>query len=159
MSADLQIDENSRFQNGFWAVQRLAWFLFGMLLVGAVLGLTGNGGVYSHRTADFDDFSVNFPAVARRRADNMVQITLSSAMNEATLHFDSAFLQAFSVQTMTPQPVASVATSTGVTYRVKLEGPGPKTLRISVSPEDAGRAIYTISVDGQAAQLASLILP
>lgn len=159
MSADLQINENTRFQNGFWAAQRLAWFLFGMLLVGAVLGLTGGGGVYSHGTANFDDFSVNFPAVARRGADDMVQITLSSAMNEATLHFDSAFLQAFSVQTMTPQPVASVATSTGVTYHFELDGPGPKTLRIAVSPDDAGRAIYAISVDGHAAQLASLILP
>lgn len=51
----LQLQEERRIQRVFWTVQRVSWFLFGVVCLVALLGFTGSGGVFQKQTVYFAD--------------------------------------------------------------------------------------------------------
>ncbi len=158
-SHDAQINENHRFQAWFWAVQRVAWVGFGVLVVAALLGFTGGGGRYAQGQFADEFMTLTYPAVTRRRAEAVLNIAITGARPQTIVQFDAAFQDAFSVVTMVPPASSAVATQTGITYSFDLSGPGPKLLRLDLSGNMVGIANYTLHVDGRMVALSSLILP
>ena len=158
-SEQAQINENHRFQAWFWAVQRVAWVGFGLLVVAALLGFTGGGGYYSQGQIADEFMTMTFPAVTRRRAEAVLNITINGYQPQTIVQFDAAFQHAFSMVSMTPPASTAVATQTGTSYSFDLSGPGPKLLRLGLSGTVVGISNYTVVVDGREVALSSLILP
>jgi hypothetical protein len=154
-----QINENHRFQAWFWAVQRVAWVGFGVLVVAALLGFTGGGGRYAQGHIADEFMTLTYPAVTRRRAEAVLDIVITGTQPQTFVQFDAGFQDAFSVISMVPPASSAVATQTGTTYSFDLSWPGPKLLRLGLSGRVVGIADYTVVVDGRAVALSSLILP
>lgn len=158
-SEPVQINENRGFQAWFWAGQRVAWVGFGGLVVAALLGFTGGGGHFAQGQITQEFVTLTFPAVTRRRAEAVLDITVNGSQSQTIVQFDAAFQHAFRLVSMTPPASTAVATQTGTTYSFELSGPGPKLLRLGLSGNMVGIANYTVVVDGHMVALSSLILP
>ncbi len=154
-----QINDDLKFQSWFWAAQRVAWMLLGVLIGAALLGFTGGSGRYAQGVVGDGFYSISYPAITRRQTESMFEITIDSAGPEAMLQFDSNFQRTFTILSMSPPAVDGFATTSGVSYRFALAGRGPKTVRIAVTAKVSGTVDYSIVVHGRTASLSSVVLP
>src|SRR5690606_25597894 len=61
----LQIDERRHFQEIFWTVERFAWIIFALILLLALLGLTGSGGYFAKTTQTLDAGTAEYARFSR----------------------------------------------------------------------------------------------
>ena len=76
--AGLEVNDAPRFQHGFWIAERVSWLFFFLLLIVAVLGFTGMGGVFAAASVRSAAAEVEFPRVARWEASDEVRISLEA---------------------------------------------------------------------------------
>lgn len=153
------IGENRPFQNRFWFAQRVAWVLLAALLVASLLGLTGGTGPLAHRTITDSAVSIDYPAILRRHAPSAFTLTLAQPLSDTLVHVDRDFLRVFSITAMTPPPLSSYATSSGVAYHFAFQGTGPARLRLDVVAARPAHSDYRIVTNGRMALLTSTVLP
>ncbi|MBL0968407.1 MAG: hypothetical protein IBJ02_04785 [Brevundimonas sp.] len=77
MSADLELGEDTGFQRRFWRIQRIAWAGFALVIVAALLGLTGAGGPLSRSVVRTPDGLIDSPRISRWSAAEELRFELS----------------------------------------------------------------------------------
>jgi hypothetical protein len=104
----LEIDEDVAFQRREWFWQRIGMALLSLLVVGALLGLTGSGGPLSHGEAGDPDGAVRveYERVVRRGARATVKLRLRSSAPGAIQFWVSApYFEHVKIDTVVPHPV------------------------------------------------------
>lgn len=160
----LQIDEAPRFQNRFWMVQRFAWVGFCLFILAALIGLTGNGGPFSRAHRAAPGLQVDYPPIARWRAESEVRIRVVPGGPETLVRVDAAFREAFDIISVSPDPATSVPVADGMRWSFGTDaegGGGPAAeIRLTVEPRRPGPVRYVIeSPPGTALRLSTLVLP
>jgi hypothetical protein len=146
-----QIAEDRSFQERFWAVERVAWIGFVLLIVVAVSGLLGSGGPLSRGEAASGDSRIDYPAQARWEAGEELNIRLGGEPGERTLALSETFADAFEIEDIQPPPTRVESGANGQSLIFLATGPEPIEVRVAMTPRNPGLARYTITPAGQAA--------
>ncbi|WP_184379428.1 protein-L-isoaspartate(D-aspartate) O-methyltransferase [Rhizobium sp. BK619] len=135
--------DHTEFQQRFWAVQRLSWIMFTLLLATCLLGLLGRGGPFSRQTLMLSDGSVDFPVISRWNAPEDMTVNFLASSEDRVFTIDAAFLQTFSVQSIDPPQKATFAREGRIGYVFPADPAEPTQIvfRLQTQQPGARRAI------------------
>lgn len=154
----LQLEDDRRFQERFWTVERWVWIGFGLLVLAALAGLTGSGGPVSHARVAMAGGTVEYPRIARWQASEDITIKFAAAEGPRTVILGSSFAEQFQIESVQPRPVRSEAVQEGqrLTFDVANGAPGSVTLHIR--PSDPGYVDFEMALDGRASSSLSIVV-
>lgn len=159
MTPSPELGEDRRFQDRFWRAQRIAWWVFGLIIVAALAGMTGSGGPLSRVETRTADGRIDSPRVSRWSAADEVRFELSGR-GERTIDLSRGFAAHFQVHDIQPAPARVIGSAEGQTLLFETHGEGAVDVVIHVTPENPGIAQFTASLNGGTPQVVtSLILP
>ncbi len=130
----LEFRSNRKFQERYWRIERIGWVCMALLLIAALAGLTGAGGPLSRGHVQAGDARMDYPRISRwAMADEMTVTFENSRAGEVEFLLPEGFLKVYSIEAITPQPVAMKAVAHGQLFRVALGGgTGRKTVKLSL---------------------------
>jgi hypothetical protein len=103
----LEIDEDLEFQRKEWKVQRIGIALLSLFVLGALLGLTGVGGLLSTGEAgDLDSpVHVEYERIVRRGARARLTVQLrNNAAGDVQFWIATPYFQDVTIEAIAPQP-------------------------------------------------------
>ena len=136
---DLQIGEDVDFLRRAWRVQRVGWALLVLILLAALLGLTGTGPL-SQATAGSEGgpVRVEYERFVRANAVTDLRVRLGPGVpreGRARLWFDRQYLHKVEVTGVVPEPESVEVSPDRVTYVfLAAEGGGPVELAFDLKP-------------------------
>lgn len=147
------VDDGLAFQRREWRVQRVAWLLAALLFALALLGLFGSGPLSWASTGTPDGLvHVQYERFARQLGPTEVEVSIApEAMRrgQARLRISQEFLDAVTVQSVTPQPSTVVGGSDTLIYVFDVEGAAaPLRIGFSLQTEQTGLQQAEIGIDG-----------
>lgn len=159
------IREDMAFQRATWRMERIGWVLLAVLVLAALAGAAG--GPLVAATARGEGVEVDHHRVERHGAANRLVIRAAQAGPDLTLRIDRAFLDAFTLDVVTPSPQSTSAHAEGIdmTFAASTAaGPaataGPATIHVDILPRALGPVTSRIGLAGrQPAALSQFILP
>ena len=143
------LDENLQQLRREWRMQRIAWPLLYLLLLGCVLGLFGQGPLSRTQAASADGrLHVDFDRFLRRQSDDRLVFTLKPVGSGARLQLDPQWAGRFDIEQVFPEPEHRVATADAVTL-VFATAPGTTvTVRMRLRTDEIGRLAGWAALDG-----------
>jgi hypothetical protein len=124
---------DSAFQEWFWTAQRFAWALLVLVIVAALAGTTGRGGVLSKATAVAGSARIEYPAVARWQTADGLRVTIAGTAPQSEILLPASFLDRFEIETVTPQPAKVTAGREGARYAFDLDPSArPASVRFAI---------------------------
>lgn len=154
----LQIAENRTFQDRFWRAQRIAWAGFALILLLALLGVTGSGGPYSRLKIAFEDGSVEIPRFSRWQASDHLSALLPPGDGNRRLTIGSEFLRTFQVEDIEPQPLFAEVGGDATVYHFRSNTERPFMAMMHFRSHSPGIVTYSVSVNGKPAQTVRTIV-
>jgi hypothetical protein len=151
----LQVDEKRDFQERFWNLERVAWVGFAIVIVAALAGFTGGGGVFARQTVTVSGLAFDYPLVARRQAAETFKISLNQPA--PTLVLSAAFSEAFQLERVQPRATAERAESDGLA--IGFEGEPGGTVLLHARPQGPGLVSFAVTVGGETETVRLLVLP
>lgn len=145
----LQIEEHRTFQEFFWKVERAAWIAFGLMLLAAVLGVTGSRGWLQRQTVTFAGGAVDVPRFSRWEASETLNASFAGGENERRLTLSPEFFKSFQVEDMDPPPVSAEAGDEGLVYRFRSASRQPLVLTLHLRAQTPGVVSYRASIDDE----------
>ena len=147
--SDLEISQDLNSQRRNWAVQRFAWVILAALILAAILGLFGSGPLSRGMAGRQDDpLRVEYRRFWRLQSPMSLRLHFGpgAARNgQVRVWLSRSYLEAVSVQHITPQPQSVEAGPEHFTYIFTLSQPDrPTAVTFHIEPEIPG------SVPGQA---------
>ena len=74
--ASIELDTDLAFQERFWTAQRVSWLVFGAIIVAALAGLSGRGGVFAHAVISNETASLEYSRFMRWEASDRMTLVL-----------------------------------------------------------------------------------
>ena len=140
------------FQRATWVTERIGWGLVVILMLLALAGLFSMGPLSSVEKSDESGaLTARYQYFHRSGAKDVMELTLVPLDGSgAQLRFDSAFLRAFTIERVQPEPREWRGEADGAAL-VFLPTEGRSfTVQISLLPEGMGSVRGRISLDRQA---------
>ena len=158
----IELNDDPRFQERLWTVERVAWVLLAALILAALLGFTGSGGPFGRSSAASGPGEIDYPLVARWAAPERIEVT-ALAGEPLTVSVDRAFLELFQIEGVVPEPTRSAAGPAGITYAFETAPGvgGTATVTLAVKPlrPSLGARVGVAVGDGVPARLGVVVLP
>lgn len=154
----LQIDEHRGFQEKFWKAERIAWICFGVVILLALLGVTGSGGLQARMKLAFDDGFVEVPRFSRWETSDSLTALLPPGTEGHSLSVGSDFFRTFQVEDIDPPPRSSEGSSDAIVYHFQADAGQPLALTMHLRSQNPGIVKYQVSVNGGPAQTARTIV-
>lgn len=156
----LELREHRNFQEKYWTVQRWAWVGYGIVIVAALMGFAGKGGMFARIQIQAGSHEIDYPRVARWQTEETVSIAFApSNETERRVLLSPQLGRAVAIAGAQPRPSRSTATAAGEEI-IFLVRPGePGTARISIKPDTPGIVRGTVSIDGAPASVVLIIVP
>lgn len=152
-SRELEINQDLEFQRRMWKAERIGWSAMAMLLVGALLGLFGNGPL-SWTTASDESLMVEYQRFGRHQAPLQLRVHLQADLVKDDMlffQFDRAFLADVQLTRITPKPVAEQPISDGIRFVWSSSAKdGSMLVTVSYQPEHIGLLTPRLSVSNAA---------
>jgi hypothetical protein len=156
----LQLEEHRHFQERFWTAQRVAWVVFGLFLLAALLGFTGAGGPFSRTTATVAGGIVDYPIISRWQAADEMVVRFAPGPEERRLRLSTTFADALQIEGIQPEPERSLAGPEGAELTFATQPGAAAEVTIHVSPLGPGYFSFDVGIDdGAPATLGTLVLP
>lgn len=130
------------YQHREWVVQRIGWVIIALVIVAALLGLTGSVGPFAaaHKVATDGSIEISYTQLERHHApaDLVIEVGPGFAeANEVRLWLGADYAHSLGVQSIVPEPDSVELAPERVTYVFTVvEGEGP--LEITFSYEHDG---------------------
>lgn len=140
------VTEHRDFQRRVWIVQRIAWFVFGLILASCLFGALGKGGYLSRALVETPQGTVDYPAISRWNAPDEIHIRFGPGDADCVFTVDARFLKGFFVEGIDPPP-KTVTSKAGlihyqfpgdpgmpidVTFRLHTQSPGFHRIRLGI---------------------------
>ncbi|MBB4252132.1 protein-L-isoaspartate(D-aspartate) O-methyltransferase [Rhizobium sp. BK008] len=151
--------DHSEFQRRFWAIQRISWIVFTLILVTCLLGLLGRGGPLSRQTLLLPDGSVDFPVISRWNAPEYMTVNFTPSSDDRIFTIDAAFLQTFSIEGVDPPQKATFARAGRIGYVFPADPAGPTQIVFRLQTQLPGPLRATIGMGGEIRSQSTFIFP
>ena len=151
--------DTTDFQKRFWAVQRVSWIIFTLLLVACLLGLLGRGGAFSRQTLVLPEGSVDFPAISRWNAPEHMILNFGPSSEDRVFTVDAEFLQTFSIEGIDPPQKTTFARDGRIGYVFPADPAGPAQIVFRLQTELAGPRRATIGIGADTRTQSTFIFP
>lgn len=151
--------DSTEFQQRFWAIQRISWIVFALLLMACLLGLLGRGGPFSRQTLILPGGSVDFPTISRWNAPEHMVVNFGPSSEDRIFTIDAAFLQTFSIQSVDPPQKATFARDGRIGYIFPADLAGPTQIVFRLQTELAGPRRATIGIGADTRAQSTFIFP
>lgn len=155
----LQIDERRHFQEIFWTVERFAWIIFALVLLLALLGLTGSGGFFAKATETLDTGTAEYARFSRWEASDEIRFTFNGGAGMHRLAVEPVFFDYFQMEGVQPAPQRAFFNQDGLVMEFAAEQGAPVDAVLYYRPLKPGYLSYRVVLDGTDANLATIVLP
>jgi hypothetical protein len=160
----LQVDDDIDQHRRIWAFERAGWIVLLLLLVAAALGLFGPGILGSaHPTAPNGALSVEHLRFARARSPQRLQVALEPddrGDGRFELWLDSAWLDAVTLEHITPQPDRVRAGAERTTLEFAWDrAPGRVPIVLEIEAQQFGRLRARIGSGAEAVEVSQFVHP
>ncbi|HVE89755.1 MAG TPA: hypothetical protein VNA44_08635 [Burkholderiaceae bacterium] len=153
MTNSLQIEDHQDFQRRQWRAERIGWLAMALLIVAAVAGLLGGGGVLADASSASADgrSRVEYQRFARKGSTTTLEIIAASGERELRIRIDERYLSAMSLRSITPPPLATVLSERSYTFSFN-RAPGAIDTRVKLhlEPDSAGSLEGAVAIDDAA---------
>jgi len=172
-ASGLQIEEDLRHQRSEWLAERAAWGLIALVILAAVAGLFGGGGV-SHVVARTDWGSIEYERFARRGAPVtlIVRVAAGAAVDPGSrspprpttrhlrLRIARHYLSRVDIDSVTPTPDRALLGGDWLTFTFLTVSPGPFEIAVDVKPTTIGVSRGRLAIgDDRALEYWQLVYP
>ena len=161
--AGLEVNEHLAFQEHQWRWERIGWGIFAIILIGALLGLFGNGPLSaSTASTDDDTLTVAWERIVRRQGLAELQLTIDPGaiqQGEVTIWLDPT--TASQVQRVNPEPAEVVVSSDRLSWTFAADpAAGPVTIMLELTPTEMGWQTVSLGIEqGAALDIRQIVLP
>jgi hypothetical protein len=158
----IQIAEHRRSQERFWTVERVAWICFGLIVIAALLGAFGSGGLLATKITETRAAVIEHPRIGRWEGTDEMTIRFKPdpSRQAFSLRLSPSFAESFQVEDVQPLPARSTIGSDGQTLFFDVPNHSGGAIKLHLRAQSAGSASFEISVnDGQPETLTSFIFP
>lgn len=155
----LQLDEPRARQRRYWRLQRIGWCGFGAIMLLAVLGATGSGGVLSRQTIQFAEARAELPRVSRWEGSDDLSVTFFNPAERHEMAISQPFFERFSVERIQPEPDRNPLVQGGQSMSFPAAGPAPHRVRIDLRAMHFGWTSFTMTVEGETRHVNLIVLP
>ena len=155
----LQLDEHRDRQERYWRMQRVAWAGFGVIMLLAVLGLTGSGGVFQTRSIGFGTATVELPRVTRWEGSDELSVTFHDAADRHEIRIAQPFFDRFSIERIQPEPLDNVLLPGAQSLVFPAAGDPPHQVKIDLRAGHFGWTAFDMTIGGQTRRLSLIVLP
>jgi hypothetical protein len=147
-SPTLELEENLRFQQREWRVQRLGWWLLSLFVLAAALGLFGHGPLSRGRAGDRSaPIRVQYERFVRLGASSRITLQVLSpvqaAGRERVLRINREYFDRVRFERVIPEPttVDVGPVDALLHFAAPVADTGPWTIVLEVEPLRAGRLV------------------
>lgn len=155
----LQLAESRPLQRKIWMTQRILWLLCACVILAALAGATGRGGIMSERDVVSATAKATLPRVTRRGSVAELRVTYLNDSHDHRLLLTESLLDWFEVETVTPRPVAEMATQDGTVMIFAADGRAPHRVTLHLRSTTAAIGQVALTADGARLAAGLLILP
>lgn len=155
----LQLDEPRARQRSYWRIQRIAWWCFGAIMILAVLGLTGSGGVFSKQTVQFAHARAEVPRVSRWEGSDDMAITFDNPAPRHEIRISQPFFDRFQVERIQPEPDQSRLAEGAQVMTFPTNGPAPHQVKIGLRAMHFGWTSFEMTIEGETRRITLIVLP
>jgi hypothetical protein len=124
----LEIDQDLHFQQKEWRIQRIGWGVMALLIVAALLGLTGSGPLARVTTGDAGaPLQLEYSRFVRLDAPTTFDIEIAGEAitgDQVELRVDRAYLQDVSVEQIVPEPAEVRSAGDDLIFVFAVDEPG-----------------------------------
>jgi len=129
----LELHQDEAFQNREWRLQRLAWVVWGVILVAALAGVLGPGPLSRTETTSPDgQVTVAYDRFVHYHHPEKLQVTLSTpdtSDEDLRLQLSQSLIDRVAIRRIEPEPVERQLVSDGAVYVFRRE-PGAQRTKI-----------------------------
>ncbi|HEY4652319.1 MAG TPA: hypothetical protein VIG72_12940 [Pontibacter sp.] len=161
---ELEIDEDLKLERNTWTAQRIAWVVICLILLAALLGFTGRGGVEGINKQKVSTTSrhmeVEYDRYLRDEVSAEMKVHLRQISSAApSISFSKAFYEKIRVEQVVPEPEAVQVGSAGITYTFRAGQP-ESSIMFYLKPMHIGPLTITAgSPDGETVTLSQFVYP
>lgn len=131
----MEINTDYEFQRRVWSAQRAGWVVIAGVIVAGALGLFGKG-LLSRTSAEGSGLRLEYERFGRVEHPMRLRFLLSESRPDATIALRRAYLEAFRIEKVTPEPAEVRAE--GSWFRFRFAGSGPLTATFDLIPLELG---------------------
>ena len=147
-------DDDIGFQRRQWRVERFGWAAMVLVIIAALAGVFGGGGIVELATASDSSrlTEVRYARFARYSSSTTleVNVTASASARPMRLSISDQYLGAMNVRTITPPPTSTSIADRQHVFVFDRAASAAATIRFELVPESIGRHEGWIAVDGAA---------
>ncbi|RFB85824.1 protein-L-isoaspartate O-methyltransferase [Rhizobium leguminosarum bv. trifolii] len=151
--------DHGKFQRRFWAVQRISWIVFVLVLLACLLGLLGRGGLFSRQMLFLADGSIDFPVISRWNAPEDMVVNFAPSSEDRIFTMDAEFLQTFSVEGVDPPQRATFAREGRIGYVFPGDPAGRTQVVFRLQTQLVGSRRATIGIGEEIRTQSTFIFP
>lgn len=140
----LVIEEDMNYQRRHWRLERIGWVCMALITLAALLGLLGGRGPLSHTlaTAPQAPIQIEHLRFARQQTPQFMAIHFlphAPTDGDVRLWLSAAFLDAMEIESITPQPLRSEISESGLwmTFSVN-DLSGRASAHFTIAPRQIG---------------------
>lgn len=153
------VGDHVAFQRAFWAVQRVAWVVFALILIACLMGLLGRGGILSMKAVASSGGNIEIPAISRWNAPDEMRVTLGASVVDHTVFVDPRFLETFSVDGIDPPQKATVQKNGRIGYVFSSDAIASAKIIFRLKTQQPGVRAFLVGIDNDVAEHSTIILP
>lgn len=161
-SRSYPVPEDMMLQRATWRFERLGWLGLLTVIVLACLGLFARGPLSSAMITDpAGQLQVEYGRFERNGATTGMQLHIGAgSAPRATVRIGHAFLEAFTIKAVTPQPAEQRSGPEGVEMVFQVAGNGPAHVHLALRPDSVGIVEGEIGlVGGPPARFTQFVFP
>ena len=163
-TGDLGIEQDLRFQQRTWVVQRISWGIIACVLVAALLGLLGSGPLASCTLhSPQDGFRLEYERFLRQRTPTRLYLFVDlkgQSRQEVRVWCDRTLIEHFEVTQISPQPLRVETDSGSLAYIFPLTDQAEQlTIIFSLEPERFGLLSSRIGVGDDSLYFRQFVYP
>ena len=151
------IQEDMKFQQRSWSVERVGWIALGLFLLVALAGYLGDGRT-SARTVSNPPFTVEYDRFQRLTKEARYTVHIDGSAGERQLLISADFQRDYEIASVEPRPARSSAGPDGLDLRFAAQA-GGLTVVIWAHPRRFGVADVTLRSGTGSVDLWSLVYP
>ena len=133
-NSSVDVETDRRGQELTWLITRVGWLFMLLLLIAALIGLTGSGGPMSRTYVKAGSARIDVPRISRwASADHMTVEFGADTSGKAAVTVPMAFIDIFTIEAVSPQPRSVIATPDGHIFEFDFaDGAGKRRAQFSI---------------------------